>query len=527
MRVVCFFFFFLSSAGPAWGKKKTFIYCSEASPTIFNPSIATDGPSHFASANTVYNQLLTYTYGTTKIIPSLAVSWTISPDQKVYTFKLRRGVKFHSTPYFTPKRDFNADDVLFSFNRQRNKNHPYHQVGGGNYPYLTGMGFDKLLQEIKKIDDYTVQFILKHPESPFLDMLADGPMSIFSAEYGQHLTAKGQKERIDNYPIGTGAFVFKKYVKDTVIRYEVHPNFWGEKAKIDRLIFSITPDASVRYQKLKTGECHLIVNPFYTDLVAMEKNLSLKVAYGPGFNVGYLAINVLKKPLDNPLVRRAIYHALDRQSYIKAIYLGHAVVAKGPIPPSSWGHSEKVKDYAYDPARAKELLQQAGLAKGFSTEIWTLPVARPYNPNGKKMGEMMQADLAKVGIKAKLVTYDWPTYLKKSTTKETSMVQIGWSAGSGEPDRFLSTLLSCRGIPGLNISHWCHPPFDKIVTKAKSTTDQKKRIAIYLQAQKIFKEQLPWIPIAHSTVFVGMRREVMGFKIDPRGDIFQFVSLEE
>ena len=295
---------------------------------------------------------------------------------------------------------------------------------------------------------------------------------------------------------------------------------------MDRLIFSITPDASVRYQKLKTGECHLIIHPSPTDLEAIRKNPRLKLAESPGINVGYLAINVLKKPFDNALVRQAIHYALNRQAYIKAIYQGHATVAKGPLPPLSWGYVSQIKDYPHDLEKAKQLLRKAGYPKGFKTQIWTLPVARPYNPNGKKMGEMMQADLAKVGIKVELVTYDWPTYLKKISMGEHPLAQIGWSASSGDPDVFLNSLLSCSSIPTLNISYWCHKKFDRLVIQAKTISDQKERKKLYLMAQNIFTQEVPWVSLAHSTIFVGMSKKVQGFKIDPRGDIFQFVDLK-
>ena len=440
--------------------------------------------------------------------------------------KLRKGVKFHSTTFFTPTRDFNADDVLFSLQRQKNKDHPYHSVGGGNYPYWVSLGFHKLINKIKKIDNHTIQFVLNYPEAPFLNILADGPMSVFSKEYADQLAHKGQKERIDNDPIGTGPFVFKSYVEDSTIRYKAHESFWGGRTQIDELIFSITPDASVRYQKLKTGECHLIAHPSPTDLESMKKHPQLKLAQAPGINLGYLSINVLKKPFDNVLVRRAIYHALNRQSYVKAIYLGHATVATSPLPPTSWGHISQMEDNSYNLERAKKLLTEAGFPNGFKSEIWTLPVARPYNPNGKKMGEMMQADLAKVGIQIKLVTYDWSTYLKKMDMGEHSLAQIGWSASNGDPDSFLNTLLSCSSIPMLNASHWCHKKFDKLMVQAKSVLDRRERKRLYKLAQNIFQREIPWVGLAHATIFVGMNKKVKGFKIDPRGDIFQFVDLE-
>ncbi|MBK25007.1 MAG: ABC transporter substrate-binding protein [Halobacteriovorax sp.] len=507
---------------------KPFVYCSEGSPTAFNPQVTTDGTSNNASAHTIYERLVDFKYGTTKIIPKLAESWKVSKDRKTYTFKLRKGVKFHTTKYFTPTREFNADDVLFSFNRQWDKKHPYHKVSGGHYEYFTGMDMNNLITKIEKVNPYTVKIVLASPEAPFIANMAMSFMSILSKEYADQLAKKGEMEKIDNFPVGTGPFIYKKYKKDTIIRFSRNDSYWGAKAKVDKLVFSITPDPSVRYQKLKTNECHLIIEPSPADLKAMKANSNLVVMQGAGLNVGYLAMNTQKKPFDNINVRRAINHALNKKSYVDAIYLGNAMVAKNPLPPTIWSYNNKIKDYGYSVKKAKALLKKAGYPNGFETEIWTLPVTRPYNPNGKKMGEMMQADLAKIGIKAKLVTYDWPTYLKKAREGSHQLIQLGWTGDNGDPDNFLNVLLGCTGVKsGSNVARWCNKKFNDLITKAKLTTVKKSRTALYKKAQNIFKKDAPWAPIAHSIIFRAMSKNVKGYKIDPLGgDIFRTVELK-
>ncbi|MDC0253641.1 ABC transporter substrate-binding protein [Bacteriovoracales bacterium] len=506
---------------------KSFIYCSEGSPSAFNPQITTDGTSNNASAHTIYNRLVEFKYGSTDLTPALATSWTTSKDNKTFTFKLRKGVKFHKTKYFKPSRDFNADDVLFSFNRQRLKSHPYHKVNGGLYEYWQYMEMSKLVKDIKKVNDYEVSITLNRPEAPFLSNMAMSFMSILSKEYGDKLIEKNKKESIDRFPIGTGPFKFRKYSKDSLIRYRAHKNFYLGKPKLDNLIFSITKDSSTRYQKLKTGECHLINEPAPSDLTSIEKNKGLKVLKGAGFNVGYLAMNVKKGPFKNVLVRKAINMALNKNSYIKAIYMGNAILAKNPLPPSLWSYNDKIKPYNHNIKKAKELLTKAGYPNGFETEIWTLPVARPYNPNGKKMGEMMQQDLIKVGIKAKLITYDWPTYLSKSRKGEHQMIQMGWTGDNGDPDNFLGVLLGCASIKsGGNLANWCNKKFNDTILKAKRILDPKKRELLYKKAQRIFSQEVPWVPIAHSVVFRAMNKKVQGYKIDPLGgDIFREIDL--
>lgn len=507
---------------------KNFVYCSEGSPSSFNPQIFTDGTSSNAASMTLYNRLVEFETGTTKIVPGLATSWEISKDKKVYTFTLRKGVKFHTTKYFTPTRDFNATDVLFSIQRQKDKTHPFHNVSGGQYEYFNGMEMGELITSVVALDPYKVQITLSHPEAPFLANMAMSFMSILSSEYADKLAKEGKKENIDNFPVGTGPFVFQSYAKDSVIRYSAHKGFWGQRGNIDNLVFAITPDANVRSQKLKTGECNFVNEPAPADLKDLEKNPKLTIMQDAGLNVGYLSFNVTKKPFDNALVRKAISLALNKKLYIDAIYLGNAMPAKNPLPPTIWSYNKSIPDDRYNVEEAKKLLTKAGYPNGFDTELWTLPVSRPYNPNGKKMGELMQADLAKIGIKVKLVSYDWPTYLEKSKTGTHQMLQMGWTGDNGDPDNFLSVLLGCGAVKsGSNYSKWCDKKFDDLISQAKLTTDIKERSKLYEKAQVIFKEEAPWATLAHSKVFRAMSKNVKGYKIHPLGqDYLGQITLE-
>lgn len=523
----------LLSLSPMSLNAKTFVNCSEASPASFNPQVVTDAPSYNASAITLYNKLMRFELGTTKMIPGLAESYTISKDEKVYSFKLRRGVKFHTTSYFRPTRDFNAEDVLFSINRQRQKDHPFHMVSGGVYTQYENNIKDNI-KDVVALDPYTVQITLNEVQAPFLAYMAGNYMSVLSAEYGEKLAKENRKQDMDQFPIGTGPFSFVSYVKDSVIRYTAHPDYWDKtsykgkaKNRIDKLIFAITPDQTVRYQKLKAGECHFVTLPSIVDLDDMRANKNVLVMSQEGLNVGYLAMNTTKKPFDNILVRRAVNHALNRKMYLDAIYHGTGIVASNPVPPALWSYDKMLKDYDYNPEKAKALLKQAGLADGFETEMITLPVTRPYNPDGKKMGELMQADLAKIGIKVKLVTFDWPTFLKKSRSGEQQMIQFGWT-GNNDPDTFLNDLLSCASVEsGNNTARWCNEKFNDLVLQARRVTDQKKRADLYKKAQKIFKEEAPWVTLAHAKVFRVMDKNVANFKIDPFGyDYFDQVELK-
>lgn len=507
---------------------QNFVFCSEGSPSSFNPQLVTDGTSITASAATVYNRLVEFKIGSTEIIPALAENYTVSKDGKTYTFNLRKGVKFHTTKYFTPTRDFNADDVVFSIERQRDINHPYHKIGGGNYEYFHAMEMDKLIKSVKKTNDHQVVVELNKPDSTFMANLAMSFMSVLSSEYADKLAKANQKQNMDTMPIGTGPFIFQAYQKDSMIRYTANPQYWTKKGNISRLVFAITPDTSVRTQKVKTGECNFVTDPSPVDLADLQKNPKLKVINSSGFNVGFLAMNVTKKPFDNINVRKAVSHALNKASYISAIYMNNAEVAKNTMPPTIWSYNNAVTPYEYNLQKAKDYMKKAGLEKGFETTLWTLPVSRPYNPNGKKMGELMQADLAKIGIKIRLVTYDWPTYLEKSKNGEHTLMQMGWTGDNGDPDNFLNVLLGCASIKaGSNYARWCNKDFNKLLLDAKLETVQAKRAKLYEKAQVLQNNEAPVVNIAHSKTFKVMTKNISGYVQDPLGqDFFTMVNVQ-
>lgn len=500
----------------AFAAPKTFVYCMEASPSYFNPQLVTDSASVDASGQAIFNRLTDFEPGTTNVIPSLAEKWEISEDGKSYVFYLRRGVKFHSNKDFKPTRDFNADDVLFSFNRQLDPNHPYHKISGGNYEYFIGMDMQNIIDKVEKVDDYTVKINLKVPNSPFLANLAMDFASILSAEYADKMLAAKTLDKVDNAPIGTGPFEFVSYQKDSVIRYKAFEQYWQGKAAIDRLVFAITPDASVRMAKLQKNECQAAPYPNPADLDALRKDSNITLMTQPGLNIGYLNFNVQKAPFDNVKVRQALSYAINKDAILESVYQGSGEKAKNPIPPTMWSYNDDIQDYNYDPEKAKALLAEAGFANGFETDLWAMPVSRPYNPNARRMAELIQEDWKKVGVNAKIVSYEWGEYLKRMRQGDHQTGMTGWNGDNGDPDNFLNTLLSCASVEqGSNYAKFCNKDFDKLVIEASRETDKEKRTALYKQAQVIFKEQAPWITIAHSTTYFPIRKEVTGYKLSP------------
>jgi len=505
---------FAATLGAA--QAKTFVYCSEGSPENFNPMLNTTGTSLQASAP-IYEGLTAFKGTGTEVIGALAEKWEVSPDGLVYTFHLRHNAKWHSNKNFKPTRGFNADDVVFSFDRQANDANPYHKITGGGYDYYHDMDMPKLLKSVTKVDDYTVKFTLTAPQSPFIADIAMPFASIQSKEYADVLLKMGKPELIDQDPIGTGPFELVQYVKDATIRYKRFDAYYGGKAKVDTLVYSINKDAAVRLAKLRANECQMSPYPSPADLPSIRADKNLQLLSQPGLNVGYVAFNVTKKPFDDVRVREAVNMAIDKKAILAAIYQGAGQVAKNLIPPTMWSYNDKVADFKYDPAAAKKLLADAGLPDGFETDLWAMPVQRPYNPDAKRIGELMQADLAKIGVKAKIVTYEWGEYRKRAQAGEHQMVQMGWSGDNGDPDNFFAVLSSCAAAKANSLTKWCDPAYDSLITKAATISNVAERTKLYEQAQVIMHQDAPYLFIAHSVVFLPLRANVTGVKIHAVG----------
>ncbi|WP_413794028.1 MULTISPECIES: ABC transporter substrate-binding protein [unclassified Pseudomonas] len=502
------------------------VFCSEGSPAGFDPGQYTTGTDFDASAETMFNRLTQFERGGTAVIPGLATKWDISEDGLTYTFHLREGVKFHTTPYFKPTREFNADDVLFTFNRMINKDDPFRKAYPTEFPYFTDMGMDTNITQIDKVDDHTVKFTLKDVDAAFIQNMAMSFASIQSAEYAAQLLKEGKAPDINQKPVGTGPFVFKSYQKDSNIRYTGNKDYWKpDDVKIDNLIFAITTDPSVRMQKLKKNECQITLFPRPADLKALKEDKALKMPDQAGFNLGYIAYNVMDKikgsnepnVLANLKVRQALDMAVNKPQIIDSVYQGAGQLAVNAMPPTQWSYDTTIKDAKYDPEKAKELLKEAGVKEGTNITLWAMPVQRPYNPNAKLMAEMLQSDWKKIGLNVNIVSYEWGEYIKRSKGGENQAMIIGWSGDNGDPDNWLNVLFGCDSLAGNNFSKWCDKKFDGLVKEAKRTTDQSKRTELYKQAQHVLKDAVPMTPIAHSTVYQPMRANVQDFKISPFG----------
>lgn len=494
------------------------VYCSEGDPTTFNPQLTTTGTTTDATSYQLYNRLVEYDPALGSIMPGLAHHWHINENGKIYTFYLRKEVPFHSNKIFTPTRHFNADDVLFSFNRIIDSQHPYNQVSGGTYPFFQSVGFSSLIEKIVKVHPHMITIHLKEKDSSFLANLAANFAVILSKEYGDQLLASQTPAKIDTMPIGTGPFYLDSYFQSNHIRYKPNKSYWGGAPTIEQLVFDITPKSTNRIAKLLTGDCDVSALPQSSELEILRRNLNLELQIQTGFNVSYFAFNLKKPPFDQPKVRQAIAHAINKRAIIEAVYYGSATEADSILPPLSWAYNDELTQYKYNPELSKQLLAEVGLGQGFEMDIWTSPVQRIYNPNAIKTAELLQGQLANIGVKVNIISYGWSVFLGKLNSYEYDSVLLGWTADNADPDNFFRPIFSCAALAsGSNRTNWCSQELDQLFTKAISSTNQKDRTAVYHEVLEKLNVQLPLIPIAHALRFQVKNRSITGMPLNPYG----------
>ena len=499
---------------------KPLVYCADASPEGFDPALWDSGSTGNVTSQ-IFQGLVSFRRGTAVLEPALATAWTVSPDAKSFTFTLRRGVAFHTTPYFTPARAFNADDVLFTFTRFVDPQQPFNRAFPATYVYPQSLGLAQMIAGIDRVGDHEVRFRLHKANVNFLGYFASSFAGIHSAEYAAQLLAQGRASAINNQPVGTGPFRFKSYRKDDVLRMTAHPGYWGGVQRTERLVYAISREPNVRVQKVSRGECHVAAAIRDVDITALAGHPQVVVQKIQALNISYLAFNLKKPPVDRREVREALDIAIDRNALFKVLFpRGDALQAVSAFPPAVPGYNRTLKN-EYDPERAKRLLAdvagKAGLKGELEVDLWALPISRPTNPNGQLMAQMIQADWAKIGVKTRILTYEWGEYLKRANAGEHHVYMSGWSTDLAAADEFLTPNLTCAASRG-GIK-FCNAEFDALVEAARAEVNEPKRLAMFEQAQAIFKRERPWITMAHSSVYIPLRRDVQGFVMAPNGSV--------
>ncbi len=518
---LCLILLFIIAAMPGSALSKTLVFGRGGDSVGLDPAYETDGNS-FLVCDNIYEALVAYADESTALIPGLAKSWDIASDGKTYTFHLQKGVKFHDGTAM------DANAVVFSIGRMMKTPNVKFMGQGWKIPaqerppeYWVSMEMDDTIGSIEAVDKYTVVIKLKRVEAPFLANMGMDFADIISPT----AFLKNPKEFLRN-PVGTGPFKFVRWVKDDRIILEKFNDYWDKSGGpyLDKLVFRSIPENSVRFLELKTGNIHICQFPNPADIDLAKKDSNLILPTQAGMNVGYLSFNHTKEPWKSNLnLRKAIAHAINRKAIVDNLYQGMGQVAKSTIPPTMWGYNTSLPGYKYDVALAKQYLAKAGFPEGKGLgdiTLWSMPVARPYNPEGQKIGVAMAADLAKIGITASIVSYDWGTYLKRQREQPEDMdlFQLGWTGDNGDPDNFLAVLFD--GLASSSIrTQWHNQKYHDLMLQGKQTVDQAKRTKIYEEAQQLLFDECPVIPVAHSTVIWPANKKVHNFKLHPTGSV--------
>jgi len=513
------------------GAKKggTIVFAASSDPVSLDPAFISDGES-IRITNQIYEGLVKTKPGGTEIEPSLAKSWTSSDDAKSWTFELQQGVKFHDG---TP---FNAAAVCANFDRWYNFKGLL-QSDSVSYYWVSFFGgfSDKktpsLYASCEAKDEDTVTINLTQPSASFLAALSQSAFSIGSPDAMKKYEADKVSGTADSpkfdgsygleHPTGTGALKFESFAandKTVLARYD---EYWGAKAILDKVILRTIPDLPARRQALETGEIQGYDNADPGDVEALRANY--QVIQRPAFNVAYVGFNQKKKPLDNPKIRQAIAHALNREALIKAKYPPGSEVANEFMPPEVQGYNENVTKYDYNPDKAKQLIAESGV-KNPTLEFWyPTSVSRPYMPDPQANFQAFKADLEKVGFKVVPKSAPWrPDYNNITQSGGAAVFLLGWTGDFGDADNFVGVFFQ-KFSPQFGFEN---KEIFSMLDQAERETDAAKRVEMYKQANDTIMKFLPGVPYAHTGPFLVFAKNVKGYVPSPvTTELFATVSL--
>jgi peptide/nickel transport system substrate-binding protein len=508
--------------GGGGGGSSTFIFGRGADSVCLDPVNATDGES-FRATRQVMDTLLRFKPESFDMAPALATEVPVAQDGgRTYTVKLRKGVEFHDGT------EFNADAVKFNFDRWRDSKNPYHKGGGANssnFAYYSSQfgGFDEdsVIESVDVVDEYTVRFNLKEPQGPFTRNLTMSPFAIASP--------KAIKENVDGFwqkPVGTGPYKFVSWERDSQIRVEAVKDWWGTDLPASQgyggphmkeVVIKTIPDNTQRVAALTGNQLNGADGLVPDDVPAVKQQEGFKLEFRPPNTVGYLAMNNEKEPFDDPKVRQAFNYAINMPKLVEAVLGETGEVASNYMPSLLPFFNNDIEPYPYDPDKAKQMLKDAGV-ENLETELWYMPIPRPYMPDAKSVAQIMQQNLKDVGVNAKLVTYEWGTYLEKTGQGDHTTCLLGWTGDNGDPDNFLNVLLnsaSATSTDASNVAYYKNPEVDKLLLKAQTTVNESAREDAYYKAQEIMHEDAPWVPIAYVKPPIGLQDAVKNFDPNP------------
>lgn len=506
------------SAPPQDIRSSGFIYCVNGSLNAFNPQLASSGLIIDTLAAQLYDRLLEVDPYTYRLMPGLASGWDVSDDGATYRFHLRRNIPFQHTAWFTPTRMMNADDVVFSFARMFDRHHPWHNVNGGNYPYFDSLQFADTVQSVRKINGNTVEIRLHHPDASFLWHMATHYAPVLSAEYAGQLTRSGQQEQLDRMPVGTGPFQLSEYRAGQYIRLARNPGYWKGLPRLQQAVIDLGVGGTGRLSKLLTGECDVLAYPAASQLSILREDPRLRMTLRPGMNIAYLAFNTRKPPLDRPEVRHALALAINNERLMESIYYGTAETAASVLPRASWAYDREARVTEYNPALARKQLSELGI-NNLELKLVAPTASQSWNPSPLKTAELLQADLAQVGVKVTIMPVEGRFQEAQLMAMSHDLTLTGWATDSNDPDSFFRPLLSCAAIRSqTNYAHWCSPEFDGVLQKALLSQQLADRVERYHLAQQLLARDLPVLPLASPLRLQAYRHDIEGLVLSPFGN---------
>jgi len=474
----------------------TFTYAQGADPRGLDPALVDDGESSKIIVN-IYEGLLKYAADSTKVEPSLAESWEISPDGLSYTFKLKQGVKFHDGT------DFNAEAVKFNIDRQI----PPKVTADMSYgPFVYGS-----VKDVVVVDPYTVKINLTAKNTAFLANLA---MSLAAPIVSPKALTDG-KNSVMEAPVGTGPYKFVKWSKGENVVLVRNDEYWGTKAIIKNVVFRFIADNSARVLALNNGEVDMI-DGIDATVVGKVAEGGSKLFEAEGMNINYMAYNTTTKMFKDAAARKAVSQAINVDELVKSLYQGYSAKATTILPTFVPGYDATVKQVSYDEAAAKAGLAAAGIK---TIHMITYSNPRPYNTaTGSALATAIQGYLQKVGVECTIDTFDWTTYKTKVKAGDYDIAFYGWIGDNGDADNFLNLLADKD--PSMNIARWQDPVYIAMIKKALTTANGPERNAEYGAMEKYAAERAVWLPISHAKTLAAYRPNVSGFNYHMTGNVF-------
>ncbi|ATY93026.1 glutathione ABC transporter substrate-binding protein GsiB [Pectobacterium atrosepticum] len=480
-------------ASPVWAAKDAVIAVGSTF-TSLDPYDANDSLSQTV-AKSFYQGLFGFDKDM-KLINVLADSYDISSDGLTYTVKLHPGVKFHDGSAF------NAAAVKVNLDRASNPDNR-----------LKRYNLFKMIDKTEAVDDLTVKITLKTPFSAFVNNLAH-PAAVMISPAA--LTQYGKE--IGFHPVGTGPYRFVAWNQTDFVKVEKFSGYWkAGLPKLDSITWRPVVDNNTRAALLQTGEAQFAYPIPFEQAKVLEKNDKLALVASPSILHRYISMNVTQKPFDNPKVRQALNYAINKDALIKVAFSGYATPAEGPLP-NSIDYSVKYHPWPYDPAKARELLKEAGYPNGFTTTLWS----SHNHSTAQKVLQFTQQQLAQVGVKVQVTAMDAgqrAAEVEGKGVKETGvrLFYTGWSASTGEADWALSPLFATASWPPaqFNTAFYSNPQVDTDLANALKTTDRAEKQTLYKDAQDKIWADAPWIFLATERLVSANSKKLTGFYVMP------------